>query len=77
MNLFNRKQRTTQTNALDILKTKMQIEVLKERLAESDYQVIKCYEFALTGKDLPYDVSALNKERQAIRDRINELQAGE
>ncbi len=40
-----------------------------------DWAVIKCYEAKLQDKEPPYDVDALVAERQAIRDRINELQA--
>ena len=76
LNLFNRKQRTAQTNTLDNLIKTAQIEMLKKRLTESDYKVIKCQECALAEKPLPYDVEKLHEERQAIRDKINELQGG-
>ena len=76
-NLFNRNRKATQTSTLDTFKAKAQIEILKNRLTESDYKVIKCQECILTGKPLPYDVEELHEERQAIRDRINELQVGE
>lgn len=51
------------------------IELLKKRLSESDYKIIKCAECSLSGNDLLYDVEALHTERQAIRDRINALEA--
>lgn len=38
-----------------------------------DWKIIKCYEYTLQGKELPYDLPALMKERQKIRDEINEL----
>ena len=44
-------------------------------LTAEDYKVIKCVEYQATGKDTPYDLAALSVRRQAIRDRINELQA--
>lgn len=72
--LFNKNQGTSQSNALDALKSKIQIEMLKEQLTQSDYQVIKCQECALAGIELPYDMTVLHKERQSIRDKINELQ---
>lgn len=52
-----------------------EIEALKATLAESDYQVIKCYEAKMVGDTLPYDIDKLHAERQAIRDKINALEA--
>ena len=52
-----------------------EIQALKDSLAESDYQITKCYEASLTGEPLPYDVAALHAKRQAERDKINELEA--
>lgn len=49
---------------------------LKAKLAETDYQIIKCSEYQLAGLELPYDVAALHAERQAIRDQINALEEG-
>lgn len=53
-----------------------QIAELKAELAATDYKIIKCSEAQLVGEILPYDVAALHAERQALRDRINELQGG-
>lgn len=39
-----------------------------------DWKIIKCYEYALQCKELPYDLPALMKERQKIRDEVNKLQ---
>ena len=50
------------------------IESLKSELQESDYKVIKCAEALTIGAVMPYDVAALHKERQALRDKINELE---
>lgn len=50
------------------------INKLKEKLTESDYKIIKCAEAKLTDKELPYDIVALHKERQEIRDEINRLE---
>lgn len=58
----------------DAGKVKREISALKEELDSSDYKVIKCYEASLTGETMPYDAATLHSERQAIRDRINELQ---
>lgn len=39
-----------------------------------DWKVIKCYEATLQQKPAPYDVSQLMADRQAVRDKINQLQ---
>ena len=49
------------------------IDSLKQEIESTDYQIIKCYEYALCNLPLPYDVIKLHEERQAIRDEINEL----
>lgn len=46
---------------------------LIDELSSTDYKVLKCYECALAGKELPYNVDELHKERQELRDRINLL----
>ena len=51
-----------------------EIERLKSELQESDYKVIKCAEAMAVGAEMPYDVASLHKERQALRDKINELE---
>ena len=40
-----------------------------------DWKVVKCYEAKLQEKPLPYNLNELMEERQAVRDRINELQS--
>lgn len=40
-----------------------------------DWKVIKIYEARLKGEQDPYDFEALAAQRQAARDRINEIQA--
>lgn len=52
----------------------LDIESLKSELQESDYKVIKCAEAMAVGAEMPYDVASLHKERQALRDKINELE---
>ena len=52
-----------------------EIERMKSELQESDYKVIKCAEALTIGADMPYDVASLHKERQALRDKINELES--
>lgn len=51
-----------------------EIERLKSELQESDYKVIKCAEAICLNAELPYNMTALHKERQALRDKINELE---
>ncbi len=77
MNPFNRKQKTTLPNTTDTLKSQLQIEILKEQLTQSDYQIIKCYEYSLIGKESPYNMDELHNKRQEVRDKINELQGGD
>ena len=52
-----------------------EIERLKSELQESDYKVIKCAEAMAIGAEMPYDVASLHNERQALRDKINELES--
>ena len=52
----------------------VEISRLKDELASTDYQIIKCSECQLLGKDMPYDVAELHAQRQAIRDEINALE---
>lgn len=53
----------------------MEIERLKSELQESDYKVIKCAEAICLNTELPYNMTELHKERQALRDKINELES--
>ena len=52
-----------------------EIERLKSELQESDYKVIKCAEALTIGAEMPYDVASLHNVRQALRDKINELES--
>ena len=47
---------------------------LKQELANTDYQIIKCSECQLLGQPMPYDVAELHAQRQAIRYEINKLE---
>ena len=53
----------------------MEIERLKSELQESDYKVIKCAEAICLNAELPYNMTELHNERQALRDKINELES--
>ena len=52
-----------------------EIERLKSELKESDYKVIKCAEAMCLNAELPYNMTELHNERQALRDKINELES--
>jgi hypothetical protein len=54
--------------------TEDQIASLKTQLSSTDYKIIKCSEAQLLGEELPYDIASLHAERQALRDKINELE---
>lgn len=51
-----------------------QIADLKDRIAASDYKVIKTYEYTLMGEQTEYDMETVHAERQALRDQINILE---
>ena len=53
----------------------LDIESLKSELQDSNYKVIKCAEALTIGAEMPYDVASLHKVRQALRDKINELES--
>ena len=53
----------------------MEIERLKSELQESDYKVIKCAEAMAVGAEMPYNVASMHTVRQALRDKINELES--
>lgn len=64
-------------NALNQLTAEQEIAQLKMQLYETDYKIIKCSEYQLAGLELPYDIATLHTERQALRDRINELEVAQ
>lgn len=65
---------TDNDNNFEAVRTKFEIDMLKKQIATTDYKVTKCYEYSLCGLALPYDIEALHAERQALRDKINELE---
>ena len=57
-----------------------QIAVLRSQLSSSvseigDWKITKIYEARMNNETDPYDFAALTKARQAVRDKINELEA--
>lgn len=51
-----------------------EIDKLKSQLQSTDYKVVKLAECLAIGSEMPYNAQALHAERQALRDRINELE---
>nr|DAU63925.1 MAG TPA: hypothetical protein [Caudoviricetes sp.] len=47
---------------------------LKQELSNTDYIIQKAYEYFLVGLETEYDMDEVHAERQAIRDKINELE---
>lgn len=39
-----------------------------------DWKITKCLEYERMGLECPYDLEDIMKQRQAVRDRINEIQ---
>ena len=61
------------------MQIRQEIISLKARLSADtsdigDYRITQVYESRLKGEPDPYDVETLIAERQAVRDKINELQ---
>ena len=55
-------------------KIEHEIMIADNTLRESDFKIIKSYEYALVGKELPYDIVELHKQRQPLREKINHLE---
>lgn len=52
---------------------KTEIEKLQQELNDTDYKIIKYSEYQLAGKEITYDIAKLHSQRQALRDKINQL----
>ena len=50
------------------------VESLKAQLEATDYKIIKSAEYQLLGLPPPYDLEQLHADRQALRDKINQLE---
>jgi hypothetical protein len=55
-------------------KVAAEIARLRSELAATDYRIVKSYEYALAGQQPPYDITIIHNEREAVRDRIRELE---
>lgn len=62
------------TAVISVAKIEQSISLLKQQLADSDYKVIKNMEAQMVQQELPYCSQELHNERQALRDKINELE---
>lgn len=60
--------------AAQVYTIRRQITGLKKQIEETDYQVIKTYEYSLVNKEAEYDTVQLHEERQLLRDKINILE---
>ena len=65
---------STYVSFIDYKKCGNEITNLKQQLSDTDYKVIKNMEAQLVNEELPYDSVTLHAERQALRDKINELE---
>lgn len=45
-----------------------------QELNNTDFIIIKSIEYQLNGLDIPYDLKSVHKQRQELRDKINELE---
>ena len=59
---------------LDNPTKEQEIITAKRQLEETDYKIIKSSEYQLLGLEVPYNLEELHAERQALRDKINELE---
>ena len=55
-------------------KTQQEIWLLKAKLNETDYKILKCSEASLLGQEMPYDLDAVVAERDEWRAQINALE---
>lgn len=77
--VFDEEKYNSYLQAINDKKSKQEkikeINSLKAELSSTDYKVIKCAECSISGEEMPYDVETLHKDRQALRDKINQLEA--
>jgi hypothetical protein len=72
---MNEDQNFSKRNALNAELAQLMGNLSASTSPIGDWKVIKSYEARMEGKDDPYDFEKLAAERQAARDRINEIQA--
>jgi len=67
-------QKVEQEKQQQIADIQSNISNLKKQITDTDYQVIKTYEYSLVGLEPEYDVEALHQTRQNLRNEINKLE---
>ena len=71
---------TNETNiSEEIAKKEQEIRNLQSELTSvvsdiGDWKIAKCMEYQAMGMDAPYDIYELHEQRQAVRDKIGEIE---
>ena len=50
------------------------LKAYEKDLTDSDYKIIKCYEYSLAGLEMPYDIEELHMEREKLRENIRQIE---
>ena len=72
---MNEDKNFAKRNALNAEMAQLMSNLSANTSSIGDWKVIKCYEARMQGLPDPYDFDELMVNRQAARDRINEIQA--
>ena len=72
---MNEDKNFAKRNALNAEMAQLMSNLSANTSSIGDWKVIKCYEARMQGFPDPYDFDELMVNRQAARDRINEIQA--
>lgn len=73
--IMNEDKNFARRNALNAEMKQLKSNLSANTSPIGDWKVIKIYEARMKGESDPYDFDELAAERQAARDRINEIQA--
>lgn len=71
---LNSKIAIENTRAREVIADARTIKALENQLSDSDYKIIKCYEYSLMGLELPYNIETLHNEREALREEIRKIE---
>ena len=74
---LNSKIAIENTRAREVIADARTIKALENQLSDSDYKIIKCYEYSLMGLELPYNIETLHNEREALREEIRKIEEKE
>ena len=63
----------------EIARKEQEIRNLESKLSSvasniGDWKIAKCMEYQTMGMEIPYNINELHQERQAVRNKINQLQ---